>query len=907
MNNEQNIDDILKLLRDSVSSDNANTNTEPVYEQHIISDEEIEERLKNHYLDQSSDIASTYEPQREYEIDSALLTDMDVPEETGEVENIPLEYSEEDRVQDATDIIFEEDDASAEDELYVEEPSDADVEENAVVTEENDDQIVAEEIVADSTEDFYDEEDNYEEIVFSDDELDTSDVAELDEAEAEEEEPSPEPQHHETFLASMRKTGIGFTTDEIYKSDHDQEVAVAQVEETAIQVPEVKIEIEDEAPIQDEPVIAEDIDMSTINLMRQFCEKEELEDAIGDEKLEEFLIYEQTEEVEHSIPKNVLDGREYVSEEQNEAIIASYQKKRFSAMWSMIGCALIALIAFVYELLPILDVNIDGVLDYNRNPAVYALIGLQFVVFAAVICYKRLWIGLKRAFSLSPNAHSIVAIILALTVIYDIIIVIMLSFTGDDMPPMYNGIATIITCIVALADYLNVVSEEKAFGVYSASTGKYTLMRETVNTSIGAKMYGGGLDPTKTVYSARSVDFPRGFFRSMNENGRKDAVLTASIIPVIIIGMIAAIFSVVFEADAYSSCASFMLALYAILPMAMLFTDSVSGTVASVRLAKRGSAVAGREAANAYSECNIMVFGDTHLFKKCKTDEVGFAIYDTKTGYLALGCLDALFNHIGGPLSGLKMDSLPDVFKFKKVHIKRTARNGVEAIVENKHSIIVGDHDFMRRYGLEFPQNETENGRSTLCVSLNGKVTAKLSVRYQVEPVFEMIIERLYAEGIAVAIRTADPLINSKMVAASRTLGTSPVSVIHLGVDDIDAKQGNYREDADGIVSCQSRLKLAEVLVWLKRLKRIRKVSGIVAMCFSAVGFLALSFFVIFGVASAVHQLYVLLFLLLELCAMSAVMIALLPPRDYFTVDLLYTELEQSHMQEQSNKKTQEK
>lgn len=967
MNKEQNIDDILKLLRDSVSVENteAYEQTSPTSEQ-SISHEDIEEQLKSQYLDSNSTSKSTYEPQREYVIDSDFLSELenqpklDINDEeildktvdnTEVTENIVEEdvetvaeeaefiggvivKEEIDAVVDESDdsqqmtysfdngenetIIFEDDDSFGdEDENTVEdvielndgEETEDDVFDSRELSKENIDGLIAQleqvdnnssyeenenvvlsEDIEEETEDNIDE---YENIIFNGEQIDEDDLFEIEEAPQEQEKKDL---HHETFLASMRKTGMDFTTDDIYKSLHEKNGEEESFDEqfTYESVGDAAIEISEEAVESDE------LDMSTINLMMQFCEKEELEDTIGNSKVEEFLIYEQTEAVEHTIPEKVLDGKEYISESQNEKIIESYKKSRMSAMWSMIGCIAIALIAFVYELLPILDVRMSGALDYSKYPAIYALLGLQFLVFASAICHKQLWIGLKRAFSFTPNTYSIVAIILALTAVYDLIIVIVLAFTGDDLPPVYNGLAVIITAIVAISEYLDIISEERAFGIYSASASKYTLLRETAKTGIGSKMYGGGLESSKAVYSAHAVDFPRGFFGSINAKTKKNIAITSAIIPVIVVGMIAAIVSVLLGSNAYASCAAFMLTLYAILPIALILSDSISNIVLSVRLSKRGSAVAGRSAIDTYSECDIIVFDDTHLFKRCKTDEVGFAIYDTSVGYLALGCIDALFSYIGGPLSGMKMESLPDVFRFQKVKVNRIARNGVEAVIENKHSLVVGDHDFMKRYGLIFPENEAENGRSTLCVSLNGKVTAKLSVKYQVEPVFEMLVERLYAEGVSVAIRTADPLINSQTVAGARNIGSSPVSVIHLGVDDIDASRGNYREEADGVVSCQSRLKLAEVLVWLKKIKKVRKLSGLVAIGFSAFGLLALILLVIFGATGFVNQLYVLLYLLIELSTIGGIMISFLPSKRYFTTDALYEELEKAHQKQMS-------
>lgn len=697
---------------------------------------------------------------------------------------------------------------------------------------------------------------------------------------------------HETFLASMRKTGIDFTTDEIYNSTVEKSHAK---EEPVTDEQADILNINDQEKFEEAPITAdEELDLSTINIMMQFCEKQELEKTIGDEKVDGFLKAEDLTANEGEEFRE-FDDKEYSDASQNDEILAKYKKNHKSALLSMLGCIAIAALAFVYELLPLFDVELSGILSYVEYPAVYALLGLQFVAFAAAICYKKLWNGMKRAFSLTPNTYSIIAIILGLTAIYDTVVVIILGVAGDALPSMYNATAVIITALLASAEYLTVVLEMKAFEVYSSDAKKYTAIKEARRGVIGSKMYDGGLEEDKAVYSIKSVDFPNGFFRSIKAKHSKNKLLTVLIIPVLVIGIIASVVSAILGSSAYASSAAFIVCVYAILPVVLIFTEILPYTVAMIKLSKRGSAFAGIEAVKKYDNCNVFVFNDLHMFKKCKTEDVGIAIYDTSVGYLVLGCIDALYSKIGGPLSGMKMN-LPDVFKFQNVSIKRITKNGIEAIIDKKHTLVVGEAAFLQRYGLNFPPNEKDNGRSTLCVSLNGKISAKLSVKYEAEPVFEMLVERLNADGISSAIETYDPLINSSMVASARTLGDSPISVVHKNSEDFKTESSNrYRSEADGVISCGSRLKLAELIVWIKKLSRLNGITQKIAIAFSSLGAVLAALILVFGITEYVNQLYILFYLLAEAITMLILTFALLPTSKYFTVDALYRELEKNN------------
>ena len=987
MSREQNIDDILQLLRDSYSNSSSEESIENIEgSDQNISNEALQERLKNQYISTSS----SYEAEKSdnsdgYFIDTDFLTEAALAEELEiteaveadevfevvdsydnasvileDIEGQPInefeylqrtlseasedeeefeefeKYEEDDLPEDNVDELIAAMSPIPEEELNTRELLDednADIEIDALFdeilvddseeqTEESFDDsfeelnLEAESLIEEITLDLDTPEFNEQEQIYADKSLDDEEydgfvnIDEIDQissddiavsepenvenipATEEKQEPREKPKKHETFLASMRKTGIDFTTDEIYnstakKAHTEEDAAVEQAEILNTLGEQDKFE---EAPITDDA----ELDLSTINIMMQFCEKQELEKTIGDEKVDGFLKAEDLNVNETEVFSE-FDDKEYADASQNEEISSKYKKSHISALFSMLGCIAIAVFALIYELLPVFDVELSGILSYVEYPAVYALLGLQFVAFAAAICYKKLWNGMKRAFSLTPNTYSIIAIILGLTAIYDMVVVIILSITGDALPSMYNAMAVIITALLASADYLTVVLEMKAFEVYSSDSKKYTAIKEARHGGIAAKMYDGGLEEDKAVYSIKSIDFPNGFFRSVKAKHSKNKLLTVLIIPVLVIGIIASVVAAILGASAYASSAAFLVCVYAILPVVLIFTEILPYTVAISKLSKRGSAFAGIEAVKKYEDCNVFVFNDLHMFKKCKTEDVGIAIYDTSVGYLVLGCIDALYSKIGGPLSGMKMN-LPDVFKFQNVSIKRITKNGIEAIIDKKHSLVVGEAAFLQRYGLNFPPNEKENGRSTLCVSLNGKISAKLSVRYETEPLFEMLVERLNAEGISTAVETYDPLINSATVASARTLGESPISVVHKNSDDFTAEKSNrYRSEADGVISCGSRLKLAELIVWIKKLSKLNGITQKIAIAFSATGAVVATLLLVFGVMEYANQLYILLYLLAEAITMLILTFTLLPSSKYFTVDALYTELERNN------------
>ena len=198
-----------------------------------------------------------------------------------------------------------------------------------------------------------------------------------------------------------------------------------------------------------------------------------------------------------------------------------------------------------------------------------------------------------------------------------------------------------------------------------------------------------------------------------------------------------------------------------------------------------------------------------------------------------------------------------------------------------------------------------------LCLSLNQKVTAKISVKYNTVELFEMLAERLAQDGVTPIITTADPLINSAIINKNRKLGDSPIGVVHKNSADLEAtSMSKNKYDPDGIVSCMSSLKLAETLVWCKRVEKIRHICQRVVSIFSIAGILFSVFAVILGISQYINQAMISLYLLLELVIVGAVTFMNIPDKEYFSVkalreEILAEEQEQKSEAERAAAKTQ--
>ena len=661
----------------------------------------------------------------------------------------------------------------------------------------------------------------------------------------------------------------------------------------------------------------EALDFSEMSIMLQLGFEDELRDTVGEEKVEDFVRYDVADREKQRVEseKRKIDARpeklDYVSPDQNDSIKERYKAEGLKSLIKLIGVVAIALLIGFIEMMPILNARLEGILDYNAYPALYMLFGSQLLILAAVVVYKSMISGLVYAFSSRPTRHSSVALALAMTILYDIIMILIVSVSQEDYPPMFNGVAALLLVISAAVDYVMIISEKKTFNVYSFEDRKYTLTDDSEKGRIKEKLLRGGIDSTKNVYIPESIDFPRGF-KQLCRTETEWKLTRIFTIPVFVLSILAIIVNMSLSRDTGEIAGALMMTFLISMPIITIVAETLPCFIATRRLEKRGSAVAGSEMFRKYAECDIIAFKDTYLFEKCKAEELGIAIYDTSVGYLALGCFKALYDKIGGPLSDLNID-LPDVFKFDDVRIRRISKNGIDAVIDGRHSLLAGDHAFMQRYGLSFPKSESDSvrGAGVLCLSLNQKVTAKISVKYNTVELFEMLAERLAQDGVTPIITTADPLINSAIINKNRKLGDSPIGVVHKNSADLEAtSMSKNKYDPDGIVSCMSSLKLAETLVWCKRVEKIRHICQRVVSIFSIAGILFSVFAVILGISQYINQAMISLYLLLELVIVGAVTFMNIPDKEYFSVralreEILAEEQEQKSEAERAAAKTQ--
>lgn len=920
MNNEQNIDDILKMLKESVNNSSSEADIPETDKKTAakMSNATLQKKLKEQFSPDGT--YSVDEEESPYALDRELLegfSSVEVEEDVIEEDPVDEDASEEAFVEEAEDTPVEEDivediieeniieediveeDIVEEVESFINEISASEVspvseekieagysvatiEEDIAVEDGDDEELVWEDDI-DVPEEYFDYEDvAVEEIENASDELyeqlnmdiDDSPAIEGDTAE-ELEDVKEESEEFDTYpeikRISMRTLIMDYGRPDPAPPAVDDNVV--EVEEDTPDIDEIISDFA-EAPLYEDARMSESVRKIMLGLG---CE-EDLDDLPAEAITEVFSEYDDSGE----------DDGEYVSPSQKEGFTEGYKKATAIALIKLLGCAVLAVLIFLYDTLPIFDYVF--LINPSVYPAAYVLIGTQLLLLCALCLWRSLEDGARRLATLDPNVNSMAIVILFFNVLYDVILFAM----NTAQMPMFHFLSATVFVGISLGEFLMLRRECRCFEIYSSDVTKYTLTYDLGKNSIAEKMYSGGFDKTKTVYSPSPVSFPRGLFSAIREKPSfNNKALIVFLLSSPLMSILTAIVMMLLEQTVEDALVASMSMLYLTLPIGAVI--SVCPLYLSARrLTKRGIALTGEEMIKKYADAKVMVFNDLHLFKKCETRDVGFVCYEKGQTNAVLSAMQIFYSRIGGPMSDV-FDGIPEMFKAQRIRVRRITRNGVESVIDKKHVLLVGDIEFMRRYGIEFsgvsPESET-SARATVYVSYDGRASAKISARYVIEPIFDMLIERLSAEGGHCVIETYDPIINTELVARLRGSDRSPISIVHKNAVDINrsSTQRPKKVSENGILAISSRLKLIEAVVWCNRILKAKRRSGVVNYISAGVGAVAVVLLCVLGAVSFVDQYLILLYTAIADIVILLLTLRCFPKKRYFTVAALENE-----------------
>ncbi len=600
----------------------------------------------------------------------------------------------------------------------------------------------------------------------------------------------------------------------------------------------------------------ETLDDKDINLMLGLGYEDELERQIGKQQVDRIADNLNAEIVDFVDIDSTyaFNGFELKSHEQYRSIGESYKQEHQTMKMRLLGTAIFAVALFLFETISSFGLTMGGVLDMHRYPVIHIMLSLQLLVLCGALSWRQLLVGLKDAITFNPSPSSIPAVVTVATVAYDVVMALISPSSGLYL---YNFPASLCLMVLVLSDYFDLDREIRAFNTIATRRPKFALYynRKASEHSVEADMAAvfSGVESAPAddkVLEIKKVNFIENYFRRTNISSANKRAFNVAIYPIIALAIALGILSFVMNKNGVTAFNISVLSVLLCTPISLAFIYSYPFFSAARKAFRGEAAIIGEGSISEYSDATSMVFGDSDVFPTEQTVTKGIKLYDNNAIYYVLYHLTSLYSKIGGPLKNRLIGATAEMGHSEDVKLVRVENGGIEAIVDGKVKILAGSADFMSNNGIQPEYDEVDiqmagEGTSILFVALDGVLSAKLYVYYDIDHSFEEIINSLAEEGIETVIKTLDPNIDENLLLSKLQFSRYPARVVKESIVEADEQKELDSLDS-GIVARNSLSALADSAIMCNRIHRLRKTTrnfGIVSSIVSVVIMVLLSMF----------------------------------------------------------------
>ncbi len=561
-----------------------------------------------------------------------------------------------------------------------------------------------------------------------------------------------------------------------------------------------------------------DFDDVDINLALALGSKEALENSIGYSRVRSAKngFYDPFWEEATGDRTYGYGGEEFRSYEQTESIKKRYSSEYHKTVKRFIATFILAILILFLEHLPMTSLRIPYLSEWLDMPIFYYGVAVLLSALLILFSFRKILCGLRSLFCLHGEPFVPVACLSVLNFVYNLVSFL---FLRESAVPVYNFAIAVFLLFGIADDGMRLTREKLSFDVVSNQKPKLSLEEFEGNVQVDAI----NAFFAKKDFFVEKVDFVGNFF---SRSGRRPVQfseyfheLAFSALGSLFISL----FSVYLTGDVSIALTSFVFSMFLCVPMQFLTISIYPFFHLTKGLSKLESAVIGDAVTEEYNDADTIYLEDAEMFGKHGARIAGLRVYNDMDFYELLSYALSVFTVIGAPLCNVFDNSAKEIIKKENVKITNISVGGVEAVVDLK-TVYIGDLAFMRSRGY-FPkrnaddEKKTESGQiSILYMAIGGELCAKLYMQYTVTQRFEKFAAEMLRNGIHVGIRTLDPNVNEKMIAALRNDKDVSIKVIRPTPNEL-IPIGKHSES--GIVTSKNPHMIFKILEQCFNIKRI--------------------------------------------------------------------------------------
>ena len=539
------------------------------------------------------------------------------------------------------------------------------------------------------------------------------------------------------------------------------------------------------------------------------------------------------------------DYYEYTDRQQRKEIIGMYKYAKRNMKTKIIMASFFTFFILLIENLGIFGGNLTGILNIAEHPYVHFFADFLFFGLCIACAYEQMYHGARSIFSRNYIPESVAVVAAAIGVIYSLITLICISF--EVTPRLCNLPAAFIVLGSIIFSYINVVREKYGFSVVSSKDTKFIL------TSVPK----GESEPEQETFSTTSCDFNgniarvdkvgfvKNYFTNTNSVVDIHKYLEVCFAFSMLVPAVFAVISLFRSFGFYNSLSVWYTGVLLMLPVGILFMYSFPFFLGNKRLFDDEVSIIGEEAVEEFAKADIISVNDTTAFPPYNVKLQNLNVYNDYKLEKVLYYAASGFSVVGGPLSDVFDVATKDAMsKSQRAKYVCSGRSYLCVKVDND-TIIFADRYGMSSQGIEVgPEKEESDDVSVMYMACNGKLCARMYIRYKIDEEFVKTVKYLSKTSTGVGIRTFDPNINNEIIKRQTNFKKDDLRVIKLtSEEDIPRTV----EKSDGkIVSKGVSRSLLKAIPVCKRIVGIRKVIKAIK-CIAAVLGASLIGLLVFG------------------------------------------------------------
>ena len=280
----------------------------------------------------------------------------------------------------------------------------------------------------------------------------------------------------------------------------------------------------------------------------------------------------------------------------------------------------------------------------------------------------------------------------------------------------------------------------------------------------------------------------------------------------------------------------------------------------AVRLARGGAAVAGQYGAAMLASANRIVVTDGDLFPHGTVALNGLKLYGEERNH-ALSYAATLAVRAGGCLGRI----FGDICKGERIalqpleHFHIHDDNGLSGMIHGE-TVLVGTPAFMRHKAVRLPA--TMPSRTTVCLAVDGELTAVFSVKYNTSEPVEAALRALSRNGLHLALAVRDGNITPKLLKTR--FGTDGGAAFlelseRLAMSDPDREAGG----PNGILYREGLFPFVDMVAGSRRLCHVVRIGNFLSILCSIFGALVGFYLTFTGSYTVLTPMLLLTYLLL--------------------------------------------